>query len=159
MDADTGQTTTEVDINGIMDRIPHRYPILLIDRVENIVAGEKACGIKNVSANEPFFQGHFPGHPIMPGVLIVEAMAQTAAIVVIESLSDAAGQLVYLMSIDSAKFRKPVLPGHTLMLHVTKEQGRGKIWRFKGEARVDEKLMAEATFTAMIVDNPTGDSA
>ena len=159
MDADTGQATTEVDINGIMDRIPHRYPMLLIDRVEDIVAGEKACGIKNVSANEPFFQGHFPGHPIMPGVLIIEAMAQTAAIVVIESLTDAAGQLVYFMSIDSAKFRKPVLPGHTVKLQVTKEHGRGKIWRFKGEARVDGNLMAEATFTAMIVDNPTEDNA
>jgi len=155
MDTELAQTETAVDINGIMERIPHRYPILLIDRVEGIVAGEKAFGIKNVSANEPFFQGHFPGHPIMPGVLIVEAMAQTAAIVVIESLTDAAGQLVYFMSIDSAKFRKPVLPGHTVMLHVTKEQGRGKIWRFKGEARVDGNLMAEATFTAMIVDNPT----
>lgn len=159
MDTELAQTETSVDINGIMERIPHRYPILLIDRVEGIVAGEKACGIKNVSANEPFFQGHFPGHPIMPGVLIVEAMAQTAAIVVIESLTDAAGQLVYFMSIDSAKFRKPVLPGHTVMLHVTKEQGRGKIWRFKGEARVDGNLMAEATFTAMIVDNPTEDNA
>lgn len=157
MDAETSQTATEVDIKGIMDRIPHRYPMLLIDRVEDIVAGEKACGIKNVSANEPFFQGHFPDHPIMPGVLIVEAMAQTAAIVVIESLSDAAGQLVYFMSIDSAKFRKPVLPGHTVKLQVTKEHGRGKIWRFKGEARVDDQLMAEATFTAMIVDNPTED--
>ncbi len=159
MDADTGQATTEVDINGIMDRIPHRYPILLIDRVEDIVAGEKACGIKNVSANEPFFQGHFPGHPIMPGVLIVEAMAQTAAIVVIESLTDAAGQLVYFMSIDSAKFRKPILPGHTVKLQVTKEHGRGKIWRFKGEARVDGNLMAEAVFTAMIVDNPTDNNS
>lgn len=157
MDVETSQTTTEVDIKGIMDRIPHRYPMLLIDRVEDIVAGEKACGIKNVSANEPFFQGHFPNHPIMPGVLIVEAMAQTAAIVVIESLSDAAGQLVYFMSIDSAKFRKPVLPGHTVKLQVTKEHGRGKIWRFKGEARVDGTLMAEAVFTAMIVDNPTED--
>lgn len=151
-------TNTTVDIKGIMDRIPHRYPFLLIDRVEDIVAGEQACGIKNVTANEPFFQGHFPDHPIMPGVLIIEAMAQTAAIVVIESLSDAAGQLVYFMSIDSAKFRKPVLPGHTVKLNVVKEHGRGKIWRFKGEARVDGNLMAEATFTAMIVDNPSDDS-
>ena len=159
MDAETTATGIEVDIKGIMARIPHRYPFLLIDRVEDIVAGERACGIKNVTVNEPFFQGHFPDHPIMPGVLIVEAMAQTAAIVVIESLSDAAGQLVYFMSIDSAKFRKPVLPGHTVRLNVTKEHGRGKIWRFKGEARVDDKLMAEATFTAMIVDGPTEDDA
>lgn len=159
MDGETTQAGTSVDINGIMDRIPHRYPILLIDRVENVIAGEGATGIKNVSVNEPFFQGHFPGHPIMPGVLIVEAMAQTAAIVVIESQTDAAGKLVYFMSIDSAKFRKPVLPGHTVELHVSKEQGRGKIWKFKGEARVDGKLMAEAVFTAMIVDSPTGDNA
>lgn len=159
MDAENNQTGISVDISGIMERIPHRYPILLIDRVEDIIAGEGAIGIKNVSVNEPFFQGHFPDHPIMPGVLIVEAMAQTAAIVVIESQNDAAGKLVYFMSIDSAKFRKPVLPGHTVKLHVTKEQGRGKIWRFKGEARVDDALMAEAVFTAMIVDSPSGESA
>lgn len=159
MDAENNQTGISIDINGIMDRIPHRYPILLIDRVDDVVAGEGAIGIKNVSVNEPFFQGHFPEHPIMPGVLIVEAMAQTAAIVVIESQTDAAGKLVYFMSIDSAKFRKPVLPGHTVKLHVTKEQGRGKIWKFKGEARVDGSLMAEATFTAMIVDNPSSESA
>ena len=159
MDAENNQTGISVDINGIMERIPHRYPILLIDRVEDIIVGERAIGIKNVSVNEQFFQGHFPEHPIMPGVLIVEAMAQTAAIVVIESQNDAAGKLVYFMSIDSAKFRKPVLPGHTVKLHVTKEQGRGKIWKFKGEARVDGTLMAEAVFTAMIVDTPTGESA
>lgn len=158
MDADTTVTGENVDIKGIMERIPHRYPFLLIDRVEGIIAGESASGIKNVTANEPFFQGHFPGHPIMPGVLIVEAMAQTAAIVVIESQDDAAGKLVYFMSIDSAKFRKPVLPGHTVRLNVSKEQGRGKIWRFKGEAIVDGNLMAEATFTAMIVDNPKDDT-
>lgn len=159
MDAELSAAGREVDIKGIMERIPHRYPFLLIDRVEDIVAGEKACGVKNVTANEPFFQGHFPGHPIMPGVLIIEAMAQTAAIVVIESLSDAAGQLVYFMSIDSAKFRKPVLPGHTVRLNVEKEHGRGKIWRFKGQAKVGDTLMAEATFTAMIVDNPSDESA
>jgi 3-hydroxyacyl-[acyl-carrier-protein] dehydratase len=153
MDSDAVSTGHDVDITGIMERIPHRYPFLLIDRVRDIHPGERAIGIKNVTANEPFFQGHFPGHPIMPGVLIVEAMAQTAAIVVIEALeSTAADKLVYFMSIDSARFRKPVLPGHTLHLHVTKEYGRGKVWRFKGEAKADGVLMAEATFTAMIVD-------
>jgi 3-hydroxyacyl-[acyl-carrier-protein] dehydratase len=153
MDSDAVSTGHDVDITGIMERIPHRYPFLLIDRVRDIHPGERAIGIKNVTANEPFFQGHFPGHPIMPGVLIVEAMAQTAAIVVIEALeSTAADKLVYFMSIDSARFRKPVLPGHTLHLHVTKEHGRGKVWRFKGEAKADGVLMAEATFTAMIVD-------
>lgn len=153
MDSDTIATGHEVDIAGIMQRIPHRYPFLLIDRVRDIHPGESAVGIKNVTANEPFFQGHFPDHPIMPGVLIVEAMAQTAAIVVIEGLENASAEkLVYFMSIDSARFRKPVLPGHTLHLHVSKEHGRGKVWRFKGEAKADGVVMAEATFTAMIVD-------
>lgn len=152
MDAET-TTGHEVDVTGIMERIPHRYPFLLIDKVVDIQPGESATGIKNVSVNEPFFQGHFPGHPIMPGVLIVEAMAQTAAIVVIEALDDTASdKLVYFMSIDSARFRKPVLPGHTLHLEVNKEHGRGKVWRFKGVARADGVVMAEAVFTAMIVD-------
>jgi len=153
MDADTTTTGHDVDISGIMERIPHRYPFLLIDKVVEIQPGESATGIKNVTVNEPFFQGHFPGHPIMPGVLIVEAMAQTAAIVVIEALDNtAADKLVYFMSIDSARFRKPVLPGHTLKLEVTKEHGRGKVWRFKGIAKADGAVMAEAVFTAMIVD-------
>ena len=126
---------------------------MLIDAVTDIIPGESAIGLKNVTVNENFFQGHFPDHPIMPGVLIIEAMAQTAAIVVIESLGNAnSDKLVYFMSIDNARFRKPVLPGHTVRLHVEKQQGRGKVWRFKGEARVDGTLMAEAVFTAMIVD-------
>ncbi len=153
MDAETQGTVGEVDIAGIMERIPHRYPFLLIDRVEKIVAGESAVGIKNVTINEPFFQGHFPEHPIMPGVLIVEAMAQTAAIVVIEGIGHTASdKLVYFMSIDEARFRKPVLPGHRLELRVTKQHGRGKVWRFKGEAFAGETLMAESVFTAMIMD-------
>lgn len=153
MDAETSTTGTEVDITGIMARIPHRYPFLLIDRVLDIHPGESAIGLKAVTVNEPFFQGHFPDHPIMPGVLIIEAMAQTAAIVVIETFeSTESEKLVYFMSIDNARFRKPVLPGQTMHLHVTKEHGRGKVWRFRGEAKVDGTLMAEATFTAMIVD-------
>ncbi len=152
MDAET-TSGHEVDVSGIMERIPHRYPFLLIDKVVDIQPGERAIGIKNVTVNEPFFQGHFPGHPIMPGVLIVEAMAQTAAIVVIETLdSTASDKLVYFMSIDNARFRKPVLPGHTLNLEVTKEHGRGKVWRFKGIAKSEGVVMAEAVFTAMIVD-------
>ncbi len=152
MDAET-TSGHSVDIGGIIARIPHRYPFLLIDAVTDIIPGESAVGLKNVTVNENFFQGHFPDHPIMPGVLIVEAMAQTAAIVVIESLGNSdTDKLVYFMSIDSARFRKPVLPGHTVRLHVEKQQGRGKVWRFKGEARVDGTLMAEAVFTAMIVD-------
>jgi len=156
MDAENTSVGTEVDISGIMERIPHRYPFLLIDRVIDIHPGESAIGIKNVTVNENFFQGHFPEHPIMPGVLIVEAMAQTAAIVVIEGMDKAsADKLVYFMSIDNARFRKPVLPGHTLNLHVTKKHGRGKVWRFKGKAKADGVLMAEATFTAMIMDKPS----
>ncbi len=153
MDAESETSAAAIDIGGIMQRIPHRYPFLLIDRVENIVAGESATGIKNVTINEPFFLGHFPEHPIMPGVLIVEAMAQTAAIVVIEGIGGSAtDKLVYFMSIDQARFRKPVLPGDTIQLRVAKQHGRGRVWRFKGEAFVGDSLVAEAVFTAMIVD-------
>lgn len=158
MDAETTVTGHEIDITGIIQRIPHRYPFLLIDRVIDIMPGERATGIKNVTMNEPFFPGHFPDHPIMPGVMIVEAMAQTAAIVVIESLEKTeTDKLVYFMSIENARFRKPVTPGHTLHLHVTKEHGRGKVWRFRGQAKSDGTVVAEATFTAMIVDTPNAE--
>ena len=157
MDGDMQETVREVDVAGIMERIPHRYPFLLIDSVRDIEPGESAVGVKNVTINEPFFQGHFPDHPIMPGVLIVEAMAQTAAIVVIEGMEKSAKDaLVYFMSIDNARFRKPVLPGHVVELRVHKEHGRGKVWRFKGGAYVNDKLMAEATFTAMIMHKADG---
>lgn len=144
---------TELDVKGIMERIPHRYPMLLIDRVTDLVAGESATGLKNVTANEPFFPGHFPAHPIMPGVLIVEAMAQTAATVVVDSISstDIRTDLVYFMMIEKARFRHPVVPGDTLQLQVKKERQRGNVWRFKGEAYVKERLCAEAVFTAMLV--------
>lgn len=142
------------DIMRIMELIPHRYPFLLIDRVEEIVVNESAVGIKNVTINEQFFQGHFPRQPVMPGVLIVEAMAQTAAVLVVETLEgEAAGKLVYFMTIDSARFRKPVTPGATIKIHVTKERNRGAVWKFRGEARVDGALMAEAKFSAMIMDD------
>ena len=147
------QDANTADISRIVEMIPHRYPMLMIDRVVDIVPDQSATGIKNVSINEPQFRGHFPNHPVMPGVMIVESMAQTAAVLVVHTLGpDAEGKLVYFMSIDNARFRKPVLPGHTVRLHVTKQQGRGKVWRFKGEARVDGSLVAEAVFTAMIVD-------
>lgn len=156
----TTQTTDQaamrppLDIQGIMARIPHRYPMLLIDRVVNIVSGESAIGIKNVSANEPFFQGHFPTRPIMPGVLIVEAMAQTAGIVVVDYRSgiNTNNDLVYFMAIDNARFRKPVVPGDRLELRVKKLRERGNVWRFNGEAYVDNILCAEATYTAMLVE-------
>lgn len=150
------QTTKveDIDIVRIMEMIPHRYPFLMIDKVVEIVPDESAIGIKNVTMNEPFFQGHFPGHPVMPGVLIIEAMAQTSGVLVIQTMgAESEGKLVYFMSVDSARFRKPVTPGDSLSITVTKLQNRGPVWKFKGEARVGDTLMAEATFAAMIVDN------
>lgn len=142
-----------IDVNQIMKMIPHRYPILLVDRILEMKKGESAIGLKNVTMNEPQFQGHFPQMPIMPGVLIVEAMAQTAAIVVVDFLGeDAEGKLVYFMTIDSARFRKPVVPGDSVHIHVEKIQSRGKVWKFKGQAIVDGKVCSEAIFSAMIAD-------
>jgi 3-hydroxyacyl-[acyl-carrier-protein] dehydratase len=147
--------TGVIDIKRIMEMIPHRYPFLLIDRVKDIVHGESAVGIKNVTINENFFQGHFPGAPIMPGVLIIEAMAQTSAVLVVETVGkELEGKLVYFMAIDEAKFRKPVTPGDTLHIKVQKEQNRRNVWRFKGEAYVGDDLCAEAVITAMIMDRP-----
>ncbi len=146
-----------LDVNEIMGLIPHRYPFLLIDKLTDIVPGISATGIKNVSMNEWFFQGHFPDHPIMPGVLIIEAMAQTAAALVIKSMKlqqddeNDSGNMVYFMSVEEAKFRKPVGPGDVLKLKVSKERSRGGVWRFKGQAFVDDVLTDEAIFTAMIV--------
>ncbi|RMD62591.1 MAG: 3-hydroxyacyl-[acyl-carrier-protein] dehydratase FabZ [Alphaproteobacteria bacterium] len=142
-----------VDILRIMEMIPHRYPFLMIDRVIDIRPDESAIGIKNVSINEAFFQGHFPRQPVMPGVLIIESMAQTAAVLVVETLEGAAaGKLVYFMTIDEARFRKPVVPGDTIHVHVAKLRNRRNVWKFRGEARVDGTLMAEAEFSAMIMD-------
>lgn len=142
-----------IDINQIMKMIPHRYPILLVDRIVEIVTGESAIGLKNVTINEPHFAGHFPGYPVMPGVLIVEAMAQTAATVVVDFLGDqTAGKVVYFMTIDNARFRKPVVPGDSLYIHVKKTHSRGAVWKFYGEAMVDGKICAEASFSAMITD-------
>ena len=145
---------SELDVNEIMKLIPHRYPFLMIDKVVDIVKGERAIGEKAVSVAEPHFQGHFPQRPIMPGVLIVEAMAQTAGVLVVHSLGEGAmNKLVYFMTIDSARFRKPVVPGDLLRIHVTRKQNRGAVWKFDGEAKVGDKLVAEATFAAMIVDS------
>ncbi|MDR0968906.1 MAG: 3-hydroxyacyl-ACP dehydratase FabZ [Holosporaceae bacterium] len=142
----------KLDINQIKECIPHRYPMLMIDRVEDLVLGESAVGIKNVTVNEPFFQGHFPSRPIMPGVLITEAMGQTAGVVVAKTMNlEKNGGLVYFMSMDGVKFRKLVEPGDVLRLHVKKERSRGNVWRFRGEAYVEDALTAEAVFTAMIV--------
>ena len=142
-----------VDIKGIMTAIPHRYPFLLIDRMVDVVLGESATGIKNVSANEPFFAGHFPNHPVMPGVLIIECMAQTSAVLVVKTLGpEAAGKVVYFMSIDSAKFRRPVMPGDQMHVEVTRKQRRGPVWKFQGVAKVDGAVVAEAVYSAMIMD-------
>ncbi len=141
------------DIAQIMRAIPHRYPFLLVDRIVEVRKNHSCVGIKNVTINENFFQGHFPEHPVMPGVLIVESMAQTAAVLVVETLGPAArGKLVYFMSVEGAKFRKPVHPGDQLRIHVNKDRQRGNIWKFVAEAKVDGKVVAEATYTAMILD-------
>ena len=142
-----------LDIEQIMKMIPHRYPFLLVDRAINVVADESAVGIKNVTYNEPHFTGHFPQKPIMPGVLIIEAMAQTAALVVMHTLSGASdGKLVYFMSIEDAKFRKPVVPGDVLEIHVQKMKKRGAVWKFMCEAHTTSGKTAEAAVTAMIME-------
>lgn len=139
-----------MDIKEIQQLLPHRYPFLLVDRVIELQPGEKAVGLKNVTVNEEFFQGHFPGHPIMPGVLIIEAMAQVAGILAFRS--GAPKGTVIFMSIEKAKFRKPVIPGDQLYLHAQIVQKRGIVWKFSGSALVDEKIVAEAHFTAMVTE-------
>lgn len=153
LDAGKKAGTETIDIARVMEMIPHRYPFLMIDRVVDVLPGASAVGIKNVSINEPFFQGHFPGHPVMPGVMIIEAMAQTAAVLVVRTLGpDAEGKLVYFMSVDGARFRKPVVPGDRLYVHVTRQASRGNVWKFTAQAKVDGKVCAEATYAAMILD-------
>jgi len=143
----------DIDAKGVMRMIPHRYPFLMIDRVENAIADKGAVGIKNVSMNEAIFQGHFPSDPVFPGVLIIEAMAQTAAVLVVYTLGAAfEGKLVYFMSVDSARFRRPVMPGDQLRLEVTKDRNRGPVWKFNGVAKVVDQVVAEADFAAMIRD-------
>jgi 3-hydroxyacyl-[acyl-carrier-protein] dehydratase len=143
----------EIDRQRVMEMIPHRDPFLMIDKVVDVVKNERAVGIKNVSPDEYYFRGHFPTRPVMPGVLIIEAMAQTAAVLVVHTLGpQAEGKLVYFMTVDNARFRKPVVPGDCLHVHVTKQRHRGNVWRFEGEAKVNGQLAAEAVFAAMILD-------
>ena len=144
-----------IDIRGVMAALPHRFPMLLVDRVTELIVDERITAIKGVTINEPFFTGHFPGRPIMPGVLIVEALAQAAGVLAVESLGLAgSGKLVYFMAIDGAKFRTPVEPGCLLQLDVEFVQKRSSVCKFSGRASVDGKLAAEANFTAMIADPP-----
>ena len=155
MNESTGIEVGAADVLQIMQLIPHRYPMLMVDRVVDVIPDQSAVGIKNVSINEPFFQGHFRSEPVMPGVLIVEAMAQTAAVLVVATYGqDSEGKLVYFMSIDDVRFRQPVFPGDRLELHVEKVQSRASVWKFSGKALVDGKVAAEATFAAMIRDKP-----
>ncbi len=142
-----------IDISEVMARIPHRYPFLLVDRCEDYLPHKSITGVKCVTVNEPFFQGHFPDYPVMPGVLIVEAMAQTGAVLMSKSLEvDTAGKTIFFMSVDNCRFRAPVRPGAVLKLAVEVTRARGDVFKFKGRALVDEKLAAEAEFAAMVVE-------
>ena len=137
----------------ILAMLPHRYPFLLIDRLLEFDIGERVVALKNVTFNEPQFQGHFPGRPVMPGVLMIEAMAQAAAALVAATIGDEAeGRIVYFMTIDNARFRKPVVPGDQVRIVVEKERRRGNVWRFKGQCFVDDAVTSEAVFSAMIMD-------
>lgn len=141
------------DIARIMQLLPHRYPFLLVDKIIGMDGDNSAIGIKNVSVNEPFFQGHFPNFPVMPGVLLIEGMAQTAGALCVSSLKETyEPQLVYFMTIDRARFRKPVVPGDTVHYHMVKRRNRGRVWRFEGKAKVNGQVVAEAEISAMIVD-------
>jgi len=142
-----------IGIERIQRMLPHRYPMLMIDRIAELVLDQSAVGIKNVTMNESYFQGHFPGHPVVPGVMIIESMAQTASMVVLETLGEASnGKVVYFMFIENAKFRRPVGPGDQMRIEVVKQRRRGNIWKFNAVATVDHAVAAEATFAAMIVD-------
>jgi len=143
---------TSMDINEIMSIIPHRYPFLLVDRIREIEVGKSIIGIKNITANEPQFTGHFPSRPIMPGVLIIEAMAQLSAVLVAKSMASTEDKEVFFMSIDESKFRKVVEPGDCLVMYSSIIQNRGSVWKFKARAEVNDKIASEATFTAMVKD-------
>jgi 3-hydroxyacyl-[acyl-carrier-protein] dehydratase len=149
----TAPAGKSIDINRILKLLPHRYPFLLIDKMINIIGEESGTAIKNVTFNEPFFQGHFPGRPVMPGVLLVEAMAQAAGAIVLENLGDnEAGKLVFFMSIDKCRFRKPVGPGDQVHFHVKLLQKRAPVWKYWAEAHVAGKKVAEAEIGAMLMD-------
>lgn len=150
----SSKKSKSIDIMRIMQLLPHRYPFLLVDKIIEMDGDKSAVGVKNVTYNEQFFQGHFPSHPVMPGVLIIEGMAQTAGALCVANLEENyEPSLVYFMAIDRARFRKPVMPGDTLHYHMRKVRNRGRVWRFKGEAKVDGQVVAESEISAMIVDS------
>ena len=147
------ETMGVAEIARVMELLPHRYPMLLVDKVVDMIPSKSAVGIKNVTINEPYFVGHFPAQPVMPGVLIIEAMAQTAAALVVHSLGTNIGdKIVYFMTVDKGRFRQPVSPGDTLHMPVTVLRGHGSVWKFSGQAKVGDTLVAEAEYSAMIVD-------
>jgi 3-hydroxyacyl-[acyl-carrier-protein] dehydratase len=154
MSADGATTAqTDIDITEILARIPHRYPFLLVDRAEDYRPHASIVGVKCVTINEPFFQGHFPGNPVMPGVLIIEALAQSGAVLMSKSLNaDVEGKTIMFMSVAEARFRHPVRPGDVLRMHVEVLRHRGDIFKFKGRAMVGDKLVAQAEFAAMVVE-------
>lgn len=155
-EAQGGSNIGPLDIGRVMAALPHRFPMLLVDRVEDLILHKSIVAVKAVTINESFFQGHFPGRPIMPGVLTVEALAQAAGVLAVESLELAgSGKLVYFMAIDNVKFRKPVEPGVLLKLHVEFVQKRSRVCKFAGKALIDGEVAAECEFTAMIADPPS----
>ena len=153
---ETAAPQTDIDIAEILNRIPHRYPFLLVDRAEAYEPHKSIVGIKCVTVNEPFFQGHFPGNPVMPGVLIIEALAQTGAVLMSKSLEvDTAGKTIFFMSVDNARVRNPVRPGDVLRMEVEVLRARSSIFKFKGVAKIGDKVAAEVEFAAMVVETPT----
>jgi 3-hydroxyacyl-[acyl-carrier-protein] dehydratase len=153
--APVNEGETDIDITEVLKRIPHRYPFLLVDRAEDYKPSQSIVGIKCVTVNEPFFQGHFPGYPVMPGVLIVEALAQSGAVLMSKSLDvDVRGKTIFFVSVDNCRFRNPVRPGDVLRLCVEVVRARGDLFKFRGQAKVGEKIAAEAEFAAMVVETP-----
>jgi len=141
-----------MDVTEILNILPHRYPMLLVDRVLEIEPGQRIVGLKNVSANEPFFAGHFPGRPVMPGVLIIEALAQCGGVLLMSGLQDPEDKVIYFLSVDGVKFRRPVIPGDQLILELDLVQGRSRRGKLKGVARVDGRVAAEATILGQVMD-------